>query len=94
MKKLLSLLVLFSLLFSIAVAETENRQTVFKVHHVVKMIYDIHIGYYTGETENGVPNGYGLYEYIDYDKGFSCHYLGEWVNGEMCGSGGLYLATC
>ena len=93
MKKLFSLFVVLLMLFSVSIAENENKQTVFKMRHVVNMVDEIHVGHYTGETENSIPSGYGLFEFMDYDKGFSCHYLGEWAYGEMCGSGGLYWVT-
>lgn len=96
MKKTFIFLACIMFLFSVAFAENENVEFVFKIPHEVKPTPDITgfpgdktiLGSYTGEAIDGVPNGYGLFEF--FDVAIPCHYLGNWENGEMSGFGGLY----
>ena len=77
----------FVLLFSFSViAEAE---TVAQMTYIVKMPDVIREGTYTGEVQNGVPHGYGVFVTKN-SSGVYWHYLGEWENGEMSGNGGQY----
>lgn len=84
MKKALALFLFILLLFTAACAE-----------NVTQLPYDLVIrdvtlsGLYTGETADGIPEGYGLFETQTPD-GTACHYVGEWKNGIMQGSGAMY----
>ena len=84
MKKVLSLLLFVTLLFSFACAES-----------VTHWDYELTIsefvlsGYYTGNIKDGKPDGYGIFE-TQTPNGTSCHYIGEWKDGIMHGSGGMY----
>ena len=84
MKKALSMLLFLLLLFTAAFAENVSR-----------LPYDLAVrgitisGLYSGETTNGIPDGYGLFETQTPD-GTPCHYIGEWKDGIMQGSGSMY----
>ena len=84
MKKTLALLLFALMLFSAAYAESVTHRE-----------YDLVIseftlsGYYTGEISNGQPEGYGIFE-TQTPNGTACHYIGEWKNGIMNGSGAMY----
>ena len=84
MKKVISLLLFIFLLFSFAYAD-----------NVTQWDYDLTImdytlsGLYTGEIKNGKPDGYGIFE-TSTPNGTSCHYIGEWQDGIMQGSGAMY----
>ncbi len=43
-------------------------------------------GNYTGETVEGLPDGYGIFTSADYENG-GWMYEGDWVSGHMCGDG-------
>lgn len=47
---------------------------------------DIREGKYTGDIENGIPHGYGLFTSMN-SKGITWHYIGMWSNGIMHGEG-------
>ena len=84
MKRALSLLLFFCLLFSFAIAE-----------NVTQWDYEMTIGeytisgQYTGEIKDGKPDGFGIYE-TSTPNGTACHYIGEWKDGIMQGSGAMY----
>ena len=84
MKKLIAFLLLTVFLFSVAYAE-----------NVTLWYYELTIrnytlsGNYTGEINNGVPDGYGIYETQTPDGTF-CHYKGNWKSGIMDGDGAMY----
>lgn len=67
-----------------------------KVISVTQMAYTIHFessdqkGLYTGDTINGLPNGYGLFT-AQNEYGREWHYIGEWIEGKMNGNGSLYI---
>ncbi len=46
-------------------------------------------GYYTGETLNGIPHGYGIFVSKN-SEGIEWHYIGEWQLGKMQGNGSTY----
>lgn len=81
------LLVLSLILLSLCASA--SAETVAKMTCIVKMPDVIREGQYTGEVQNGVPHGYGVFV-TENSYGVQWHYLGEWVNGEMCGQGGEY----
>ena len=62
---------------------------------VVEMPYQVKLpdvtrtGLYSGQVINSIPNGYGVFVATN-SQGVEWHYLGQWVNGEMCGQGGQY----
>ena len=84
MKRTLSLILVSLIMLSVACAE-----------NVCQMEYKLSIrgfilsGYYTGEVVDGIPDGYGVYETQTPD-GTPCHYIGNWRNGIMHGSGAMY----
>ncbi len=84
MKRVFAVIVLILLLLSVAYAES-----------VTQWDYDLTImeytlsGKYTGDIHNGEPDGYGIFETVTPD-GTACHYVGEWKNGVMQGSGAMY----
>lgn len=86
MKRLSALVLVMLFLASFASADAEA---------VARMAYTVVLpdvtreGLYTGEVQNGIPHGYGLFHATN-SNGVSWHYLGDWVNGEMCGQGGQY----
>lgn len=87
MKKMLIILLLLLLVACSAAAETV--ENVVKMSCIVRMPDVIREGSYTGQTVNGVPHGFGLFETTN-SEGVNWHYIGEWVNGSMSGEGGLY----
>lgn len=87
MKRFSFLFVMFVCTFFFALAV--SAETVVKMTYMVKLPDVIREGEYTGETENGVPHGYGVFV-AENSSGTKWHYLGEWENGEMCGEGGQY----
>ncbi|MBR4068300.1 MAG: hypothetical protein IKK08_06715 [Clostridia bacterium] len=89
MKKLLSLLFVLMLVSSYAHAEENNREFAVKMEYTVYMIDVDRTGLYTGELQNGVPHGYGVFTAVN-DSGVSWHYIGEWEKGVMQGEGGQY----
>ncbi len=89
MKKLLSLLLVLMLVSSCAYAEEDNREFAVKMEYTVYMIEVDRTGLYTGELENGIPNGYGIFTAVN-NEGEPWHYIGEWQNGAMQGEGGCY----
>lgn len=46
-------------------------------------------GLYTGETFNGIPDGYGVFEAYNIDN-VRWHYIGYWMDGLMDGEGATY----
>ncbi len=84
MRKLVSVLMAVLLLFSAALAES-----------VTQMDYQLTIddqtraGKYTGNIENGRPQGYGIFVTAS-PNGFSWHYIGNWQDGLMHGEGATY----
>lgn len=51
-----------------------------------------HTGFYTGQTECGVPDGTGIFRSVT-DEGVSFTYTGEWKNGAMDGQGEMCFAS-
>lgn len=45
-------------------------------------------GVYTGEWQNGLPHGYGVF--VCDTEETPWHYVGQWENGLMHGHGGMY----
>lgn len=86
MKKRFFCLAMVLLISFAIVAEAE---TVVKMKYTVALPDVIREGIYTGEVKNGVPHGYGVFEAINSDL-INWHYVGEWVDGNMCGKGGQY----
>ena len=84
MKRILIFLMLTFILFSTAYAENVTQWE----YNLAIMEYTL-TGYYTGEIKNGKPDGFGLFETSTPD-GTPCHYVGEWANGIMQGSGAMY----
>lgn len=46
-------------------------------------------GLYTGETYNGIPDGYGIFESAN-EENIRWHYVGYWMDGLMDGEGATY----
>ena len=84
MKRILIFLMLTFILFSTAYAENVTQWE----YNLAIMEYTL-TGYYTGEIKNGKPDGFGLFETSTPD-GTPCHYVREWADGIMQGSGAMY----
>ena len=90
MKKMLALLLVLCMALPCMVsAEESTKEMVVQMTYIVKMPDVIREGLYTGEVQNGVPHGYGVFTATN-DEGVNWHYLGYWVKGEMFGNGGHY----
>lgn len=89
MKKLLAFFLISVLLFSFASAEEIPTETVVKMAYTVEMPDVTREGFYTGEVQDNIPHGYGLFVSHN-SSGVQWHYVGEWLNGEMSGQGGCY----
>ena len=89
MKKALVIALLFSFVCSTVFAEEAQKETVVQMTYLVKMPDVIREGKYSGETTNGIPNGFGVFVSAN-SEGEAWHYLGEWIDGEMSGEGGCY----
>ena len=84
---LIALLALF--LFVPTVVAENATEFVVEMTYIVKMPNVIREGSYTGEISNGIPNGYGIFTSFN-SEGIRWHYVGNWVDGAMCGEGGCY----
>ena len=84
MKKLVCSILALMLLFSIALAES-----VTQMNYELRVGEEVRIGKYTGNIENGQPNGYGIFVTTN-PNGFSWHYIGDWQDGLMHGEGATY----
>lgn len=83
------ILAIFLILFSFASFPAVIAESVTQMTYMVKMPDAIRDGLYTGEVDGDVPNGYGVFVAKN-SSGASWHYIGQWVNGVMCGQGGQY----
>ena len=83
------LFTIFLVLMSIAAFSVASAESVTQMTYMVKLPDVIREGLYTGEVQNGVPHGYGVFV-TQNSAGVSWHYLGQWENGLMCGLGGQY----
>lgn len=84
MKKAFGLLLCIILLFSSACAIS-----VTEFNYEITIDEETRIGKYTGNLENGVPDGYGIFTTTN-PSGFSWHYIGNWQDGLMQGHGAIY----
>ena len=57
--------------------------------YVLELPDVIRKGTYSGETVNGIPNGFGVFETAN-SSGINWHYIGQWENEEIKGDGGMY----
>lgn len=89
MKKILSLVLVLVCSFSISFAEEPSAELVSKMEYVLELPDVIRKGTYSGETVNGIPNGFGIFETVN-SSGVNWHYIGQWENGEIKGDGGMY----
>lgn len=84
MKKTLTVLCLLVLLFTFAKAEP-----------VSGMLWSVPVegesrtGEYTGDTDGGIPNGFGIF-LADGAEPYAWHYIGQWQDGLMHGPGAIY----
>ena len=87
MKKLVTICILLILLFATASAEES-----FMSHQLVEIEFSFgtRVGYYTGPTLNGKPEGYGLFESQN-SSGDKWHYIGEFSNGQFNGDGSSFF---
>lgn len=81
--------VVLVLLFAFTCSATAETDFAVQMTCIVRLPDVIREGKYTGELENGVPHGYGMFETVN-SAGVSWHYIGEWENGNMTGQGGQY----
>lgn len=89
MKKIVLLSLALVLLFSFPLIAQAEKETVSQMTYIAKLPDVIREGTYTGEVQNGVPHGYGVFV-TQNSSGVQWHYIGEWINGSMTGSGGQY----
>ncbi len=89
MKKVFSLILVLFCLFSVALAEEADLEFASKMDYVLELPDVIRKGTYSGETMNGIPNGFGVFETTN-SSGINWHYIGQWENGKMSGEGGQY----
>lgn len=89
MKKIFSLILVLFCLFSVALAEEADLEFASKMDYVLELPDVIRKGAYSGETVNGIPNGFGVFETAN-SSGINWHYIGQWENGKMSGEGGQY----
>ena len=90
MKKLLAVLFALCIPFAaVASADESVPEMVVQKTIIIKMYDVIREGTYTGEMQNGVPHGYGIFEAIN-STGLKWHYVGAWLNGAMTGEGAQY----
>ena len=82
MKQIVSFLLLLALISSSALAEN----VVLMPFEVKYASGDSLVGEYTGETADGIPEGYGLFSSSN-AEGTPWHYIGQWQNGKMHGNG-------
>lgn len=82
-------LAFFLSLMSFACFSAASAESVTQMTYMVKLPDVIREGLYTGEVQNGVPHGYGVFV-TENSSGVPWHYLGEWDAGEMTGQGGQY----
>jgi len=62
MKKIFLLVLVLVCLFSVAMAEETDLEFVSKMDYVLELPDVIRKGTYSGETMNGIPNGFGVFE--------------------------------
>lgn len=75
------------LLLASLIVCTASAESVTKMPWTVQLDSDSSLhGEYTGDVENGVPHGYGLFSSENSD-GVPWHYIGDWSNGVMHGDG-------
>ena len=84
MKKALCFLLCVLLLFSVAFAESVTEHP-----YEITIDGETRVGKYTGNLENGLPNGYGIFTTTN-PIGYSWHYIGNWQDGLMQGQGAIY----
>ena len=84
MRKLTVILTVILLLFSVAAAETVTQED-----DELMLLDEPFIGKYTGEMENGLPEGYGIFVTSN-PAGRNWHYIGYWEKGLMHGEGATY----
>lgn len=82
-------IVLSLVLLSLCICASASAEVVAQMTYTVVLPDVTREGLYTGEVQEGVPHGYGVFHTVN-ANGVKWHYLGEWVNGEMCGKGGQY----
>ena len=89
MKKVLLFFALLVALASVASAEDG-----FLTHSeiTISFPYGDRIGYYTGSTVDGVPDGYGVFE-TQNSEGSRWFYIGEFKSGTFSGNGETYWAN-
>lgn len=84
MKKIVCIVLTIFLFLSIALAEPVTQQP-----YELVVDGESRIGKYTGNMENGIPDGYGLFVTTN-PNGYSWHYIGNWKAGLMHGEGSTY----
>lgn len=89
MKKIFLLVLVLVCLFSVAMAEETDLEFASQMDYVLELPDVIRKGTYSGETMNGIPNGFGVFETTN-SSGINWHYIGQWENGEIKGDGGMY----
>lgn len=89
MKKIALFCTALVFLFSFAVVANAETDVVVQMTCIIRLPDVIREGKYTGEVQNGVPHGYGMFEAVN-SAGVGWHYIGEWDNGNMTGQGGQY----
>ena len=78
--------ILFAILLLTAAAAADS---VAQANYELTLLEETYIGKYTGETLNGVPDGYGVFVTAN-PNGRGWHYIGYWKDGLMEGEGATY----
>lgn len=81
MKRLAFLLVFLIFLVQFSIAESVTRMP-----YTVVFSDSVREGLYTGDIQNGIPDGFGVFEAVN-DEGEAWHYIGDWSKGQLSGEG-------
>ena len=82
MKKAIAMLLFVLFLFSAA-------WKIYIANYTGRSVITDSDGLYTGDMQDGVPQGFGVFE-AESPDGTYCHYIGEWKDGLMSGQGSTY----
>lgn len=85
MKRIL-LLITVVLLITVS---TVYAEPVTEMGYILEVDNEIREGIYTGNIEDGKPDGYGVFVTTN-PNGYRWHYIGNWKQGTMHGSGAIY----
>ena len=81
--------ILILLILLLVAAAAISAEPVTRYPYEVKIGEIARSGTYTGDMEDGVPDGFGVFE-SENEEGYKWHYIGEWKAGLMNGTGAIY----